>query len=314
MDELTIREIENTKEASDRGRWVLLVMQIASILIFIASWHEMNDGWSYSRVAVLKAAVWLLDCSNDKHIELEGTGTASELAKMRHDECHYIESNRKGCKRTALQPFCPAELALAREYVAAGLLTPGEVRKELETAHISNSDRIINVSVPFLGITFDVNDLGLLGGITFTLLLIWLAFSLKREAANIAITFKKEGDNLLSAYTLLSMTQVLTITPEAKIGQNNFVKLLWLLMERVLLFSPVMVQAWVVCTDYSTLDFARAVNPHWALVEFFAECFLLVVILSLTVNCVLKTHSIDRKWKDAYKRLPKSPMSSVQKA
>jgi hypothetical protein len=57
MDSLTIREIEATTDASNRARWVLTVTQIACIVIFMASWHEMPWGWTFGRTRTPKAAV-----------------------------------------------------------------------------------------------------------------------------------------------------------------------------------------------------------------------------------------------------------------
>src|SRR5689334_4830640 len=47
----------------------------------------------------------------------------------------------------------------------------------------------LTVRVPLLGITFDINDLALLGGFSFLVLLIWFRFAMLREMDNLRIAF-----------------------------------------------------------------------------------------------------------------------------
>src|SRR5712664_3887537 len=94
MDDLTLKELEKTKEASDRGRWVLLVMQVACIVVFMAAWHEVPESWTYARLRTARVAVWYLDCSSQGHPEIasEKQSTA-ELEKSKHDNCHFTEED-----------------------------------------------------------------------------------------------------------------------------------------------------------------------------------------------------------------------------
>jgi hypothetical protein len=298
MDELIVKEIEATKEASDRARGVLLVTQIACIVIFMAGWHELPWGWTFTRMHTLQAAVWVLDCVDQKHVAL-GTETAKTKD---YDQCHFLDV--PDSKTTALQPFTPDEIDRARTYLKAGRLTSAEAKKALEAVHASVSDRIMNVSVPFLGITLDINDLGILGGITFTLLLVWFDLSLRREQQNLAFTFKtKSSEDLESAYKLLSMTQVLTITPETKVGENRIRRSWCQFVERALICTPLLVQLFVVGVDYGTSGFARLLNPGFARAQVSMESGLLAIVLLLTIWCGLKAKAIDREWEGAYKRL-----------
>ena len=71
MDKTTFKGVKLTKEASDRGRRVLLVLQITCIVVFMAAWHEMPKSvWTYARLRTAQASVWFLDCSAEQHPEL----------------------------------------------------------------------------------------------------------------------------------------------------------------------------------------------------------------------------------------------------
>ncbi len=69
--------------------------------------------------------------------------------------------------------------------------------------------------VPFFGIKFDVNDLGPLSGVAFSVILLIFKYSLSRESENLILCFKEfeNTSELRTFYKLLSMHQVLTIPP-----------------------------------------------------------------------------------------------------
>src|SRR5206468_12598531 len=50
------------------------------------------------------------------------------------------------------------------------------------------------IRVPFFGFSFDVNDLGLLGGIGFLTILVCLRFCLSRELNNLRLSFDVARD------------------------------------------------------------------------------------------------------------------------
>jgi len=313
MNELTFKKIEAAKQASDRGRQVLLVIQITCIVIFVAAWHEIGDGWTHVRLRTAQAAAWYLDCSADQHPESSAVNAQSiGTAKDKHDECHYLVEQSQtaldilGCQRTAEKPFCPDELNRAKSLIALARLSPLEARQRLESLQKSFIEHTITVSVPFFGVTLDVNDIGLLGGITFLLVLIWLLFSLKREAENVGAVFRgKTGEELSGVYQLLDMAQVLTIPPRRKLKRNWLVRWFWICLERILFFPPLIVQCFVVWDDYRTLPRAQVLNPELAQSEFWWETGLLIAVFIVTLLCLVKAKDVSSEWEEAHKRLEK---------
>ena len=65
-------------------------------------------------------------------------------------------------------------------------------KEELEfirKVYFNNKEDTFSVQIPILGITFDINDLGLFSGITLILFLTLLWFCLERECENLRIAF-----------------------------------------------------------------------------------------------------------------------------
>lgn len=319
MDDLTLKALERTKEASDRGRWVLLVMQVACIVVFMAAWHEVPGSWTYARLRTAQIAVWFLDCSSQEHPEMTSESQfRNELEKIKHDNCHFTADdassqpkssyNDSNCKRTQQNPLCAdtSEITNAKKFLARRGFSPVQARKYLENLEASFVERTMNVTVPFLGITLDANDLGLLGGITFLLLLTWLLYSLRREEENVAMLFDKtrtKDEDLLPNYQLLSMTQVFTIPKKIRAKRNRLAEILWANLGKVLFIMPLVVQCFVVWYDGITLPIGKELNPKGANAEFDWEIGLLVGVFVLTALCLRGSAAVGRQWKDAYNRI-----------
>jgi hypothetical protein len=317
MDDLTLKELEKTKEASDRGRWVLLAMQVSCIVVFMAAWHEVPESWTYARLRMARIAVWYLDCGAQGHPELSSEKQfTAELEKSKHDNCHFTEEDNSSllklayddssCKRTQLNPLCADddEIKRARTFLARRALSPAQARKYLENLEASFVERTMNVTVPFLGITLDTNDLGLLGGITFFLLLAWLLYSLRREEENVAMLFARARDeDLVPSYQLLSMTQVFTIPLKIRAKRNLLAEFLWTYLGKVLFILPLAVQCFVVWYDRRTLPIGMTLNPKGAISEFRWEIGLLAAVFLLTVLCLRGSAAVGRQWEDAYNRI-----------
>src|SRR5262249_6397538 len=63
-------------------------------------------------------------------------------------------------------------------------------KKRLENNIRNEMDNVHMVKIPILGNSFDINDLGLIGGIAIFVLMFILRFTLTREASNLKIAFQ----------------------------------------------------------------------------------------------------------------------------
>jgi hypothetical protein len=188
--------------------------------------------------------------------------------------------------------------------------TPAQAREYLKNLEASLVERTITVAVPFLGVSFDVNDLSLFASITFLLLLSLLLFNLIREEENLTMLFESLSDEELpAAYRVLSMTQVFTIPPALSAKRGMFSALVeptWRWVARLLFLTPLIVEAFVLSNNRSTLNTGQAVSRELANVEYRLgiTCFLLMIIV--TASCLWGSAAISSQWRKAHGRVSKT--------
>ncbi len=250
MDTVTVRALELAKESSDRARSVLLFLQVACIIIFMATWHETKFNWTVARLRAAQAAAFYLDCLDQAHPE----GQAPSEAGFSHDNCHILS------RPDGTSVYAGTNFDDVQHYIRDWKLTPAEARREVQILQQSVADRAMNISVPLLGFSFDINDLSLLGGLSLLLLMVWFYFSLRREERNLRILFDgRSPAELKSIYRLASMTQVLTIPPDPA-GKHVASRMILNALVGLLYLLPCFLQAWVLCLDWSTLPIGKEVN------------------------------------------------------
>jgi hypothetical protein len=247
------------KESSNRTRQILLLMIIASILVFAAYWNSRGDSWGSARLALAKASVDILE------------GQPIPLGE---------EELYKQAKETVSTPP-----TTSLEQAKANLSWIQKVRAE----------QLSLIHVPFLGINFDVNDLGMLGGFAFVVLLILVNYSLWHHSTNLDLALnlaeklqdKGEADLLYFTYQNLAMRQVLTIPPKPK--QNKTEKdgiIFWIQnISKSLYALPLAVQMAVVWHDLDTIGIGEALSQRSTRMVTITEIIFLCLILILTALC-----------------------------
>ena len=175
--------INASASSSKRGRNVLFVIVTASILVFTAYWNSRQQSWINSRVRVARYTVtWF---------------PFSDAVKST------IQSHDDSLKFDRAKAF--AQLR--------GFNTIEEARRTLEELRRLQLEYVPFLKIPFFGVIVDVNDIGVLGGFTFAVLLMLFRFSLARELENLTLLFKEaeKRGKLINTYKLLSMMQVLSV-------------------------------------------------------------------------------------------------------
>jgi hypothetical protein len=160
-------------------------------------------------------------------------------------------------------------------------------------AYIENT---YTVRVPLLGITFDVNDLGLLGGFSLCTILLWFRFSVAREYDNLRIAFSqaKRDKQLPALYVLLAMRQVLTTPPmEVKERSRTFS-----LLPKILLLMPIVVLTSIIGHDLATYEIGTAISDIHTISMLLGSTVLWAFALVVTVSCILTLTRIDAVWRD----------------
>jgi len=155
------------------------------------------------------------------------------------------------------------------------------------------------IRVPFFGFTFDVNDLGLLGGLALLILLTILRFCLSREINNLDLSFPEANriGQLKELYMLLAMRQVLTVPQTSKFKPKRFL----IAIPKVLCFLPVIVHTSVTVHDALTIDMFK--DSWHAMIVMVSDFVLLVAIGIVTFMVITRLMRIDLIWASCWRAI-----------
>ncbi len=163
--------------------------------------------------------------------------------------------------------------------------------------------------IPIFGITFDVNDLGIIAGIGFVVLLITLRLALSRELQNLRIAFHtaKECHRLKEAYEYLSMSQVMTLPPSVHSRPRRQTILTRAPM--LLVWCPCAVQIMIFAGDFGTMHLGQVTSSELTNVALLLGFSSVFVIIILTFMCWHFSGEIDYEWSQAWLDIPKKSAS-----
>jgi hypothetical protein len=283
--------IDAAKDSTNRTRQILLVIVVASILVFAAFWNSRTGGWANSRLAIAKATEDILR----NEAERRENPSIAELTVPVGEEDLYQKAKKY------------AHTAPSRTWHQA--------KESVFWSQKIRTEQVGQIQVPVLGINFDVNDLGMLGGFSFIVLLMWVNYSLWHHSNNLRLAFEfaKEldanepegrGKNriLFHTYQNLVMRQVLTIPPRpASTRPAKTDKLTsWVRKVSKLMYAlPLAVQTTVVVHDWETSEIGRLINPEATNTVLNTGTAFWVGIVVLTVMCFSMWSKTYNTWKSA---------------
>lgn len=180
-------------DATNRTRYVYIVLLVATILIFIGLNNSYVNSWM---VDDLRQAYK----PGDDYIK-------GVLQPTDQDEGYFRDSPVYDEHRERVQTAHPADLAKR------------DVQQALVRMHMES--RLL-LKIPILGLAIHVNDLGFLGGITLIVLLLLTRTSLSREIKNLGFSFKRavDAEQLDAFYEALALRQLFTV-PQMKGEKRN---------------------------------------------------------------------------------------------
>jgi len=147
-----------SNETSDVTRNTLYVLVITMLLIIIAVINTNKDNWKKQRINSLKK------------------------------ELYHINNMRPNCDSFCLSFFDVKTETEYKECIKKVInIEQAIVKENLQTQILNGIEHNQTVNVPIVGITFDINDLGNISGLTFIILLGILWFTFKRESNNLKI-------------------------------------------------------------------------------------------------------------------------------
>jgi hypothetical protein len=278
VNETVLEYVKAATSASDRARAVMIVLVTATVLVFTVIWNtggwHTSGGWFDERIRLRVAAL--------KHFDPGFNPDGESLSAEEKD----------------LHQRAKKFLTLAH-YNTASTVDKERLSEDVKHLNRIRTEEIRLVHVPFFGIVFDMNDLGIFAGVTFTVVLLWLRYSLAREYRNLklALNEAEEKKQLKLAYELLVMQQVLTVPPMKDQPRRR----IWAFVAKILYMIPLLIYAWQYKTDWDTSDVGNLLSPRNMTTLLWTNAVMLILILFLTIQCLHLSIKIDRRWEKAFK-------------
>jgi hypothetical protein len=163
------------------------------------------------------------------------------------------------------------------------------------------AENVLYIRIPILGVAFDINDLGIFGGLAMAILLLWLRFSLWNERHNLQLCMDEANPGDMKAvYRYLSMRQLLTIPPS--LGGTEKLEGVWRWLARGLFSLPALAYGLVVGYD---ILFSASLPPTVGLiVDLWIEGFCLLIVAGLSALAIHLLGDIDSLWEEFAEKRP----------
>ncbi len=283
--------IDASARTATRSREILILIIIVSVLVFGAFWNSRQGSWISERIRIHTEVLALLQ-------------QEQEVAKLRPGTPE---------KFAADAVLAGRRFDRAREFLAERpqLRDPEAVRAAKHRLQEIVTEHVLYVKVPFFGLVMDVNDLGMLGGFTFIVLLLWFRSSLWHESENLRITFAdaaRHGDESFY-YTALSMQQVLTTPPLLHTERRRYDH--WSVIVKSLMLLPVAVHFTVFCYDSISFKFGWTISPANTIIAMSVSFIFLCVIVWLTYLCFRLLADIADTWRTTGATIKNRPEGEI---
>jgi hypothetical protein len=307
-------------DSAARARRIVFFIQMAAVLVLAALWQEADHNWAQLRLNAAQAAVKFLSCEPQTAYSLPAAPStvlpaeAEARAAMNRELAKGIPPTTREEKEYAYdclaRPLTDHERALALGYLQHRRHSLADAKQNVSALRLIANDR---VTVPVLGISFDINDLSMISGIAFCILLSWFYFAVRRQQQDVSRVFEiargcKVADDgspgeiakngIEDAYDLLKMTQVLAVPPT----QSKDISWLRRLtrLPNLILWTPALAELAVLINDMQTLSAADYLSPLVNRAETALAVYLFGYILYKTVRCFGLLGEINREWVRAW--------------
>jgi hypothetical protein len=270
--------IDSTAEASAKTRVGIYTLIVASVLLLGGALNSFQSNWMKQRLRAL-------------------SDPASEYSKAKIKDISGITwTNLTSTNATNINTQNSLYLAVHQK-----------LSDNLFRQYVANT---YTVNVPFFGVSFDINDLGILGGIAIVVLMAILYFSLNREYTNLLHTFRvAEQKGLLKhVYTILAMKQVLArprlpmleerVNTEEYLAEGSVNRRSGLrAVPRVVIAIPVVILMLVFIQDLSTNVIGSSLSKPYTMAVTLFTLTSLIISSYLCFQCWTIWQQLDHTWK-----------------
>lgn len=184
-----------------------------------------------------------------------------------------------------------------------------KTEESLRTTLRNRRDNVLTLRIPFFGISFDINDLSLISGITFTIILIWLRLSLWTELNSTQQVFErvdlKDPKEVKDYYEYLGTRQVFTIPLSFDEQLKKYGERQWRLMIKLLIALPVALQGLLLANDLYTTDIGVSISTPNTIMVLISGFFFLATTFVLMFSCLSIVSAINHHWQEQARRIKK---------
>ncbi len=277
------KALSHSHDASQRVRRVVLVLLLACAIVFVAWLNELRDGWTVTR---LKVARWSADVLNCTEYQREPDPT--DKTKDYHLACIRVEG------------LDASQSAAAQAYIERRNLTVESVQAHIQALQDVVVKDVVFVRMPFIGIAADVNDLSVIAGLGFTVILLFLYFSVLREYANLTYLFHNPAlaADRKEMYAYLTMTQIFML-PKIVDGLPPHVAVLRRVRYGIFAL-PAILQGMIAVNDLVDIKYAHQIDPSAAIRMAVGDVagFLLVAAMAIAIG--YKAQQMLQLWDEAF--------------
>ena len=281
--------VQSFTASSDRVRHLIVISAVASVLVFAAYRNSLPGNWWNTRLDKARVAV-RNEVWRDPVRRLETCRKSGPQAAEFHESCDEVQETLAWFDKTT-----------------HGKVSLEAHLEELEKARVND---LLMVSVPFLGIRFDINDLGAFSAIGLAIICFTLCFAMARQHENLYLSLwrvrriaDREGrydDGQSKAnflYHALAMAQVFTRPPTLARWRPRGIGRVAI---RALLFLPVLVQSLLVISNVRTIESALILNRRATIFSMALQVPLLFVILVSIVASCYYSRAGDLRWNETF--------------
>ena len=182
-----------------------------------------------------------------------------------------------------------------------------KTEESLKTTLRNRRDNVLTLHIPFFGTSFDINDLSLISGITFTIILIWLRLSLWTELNSTQQVFErvdvKDLKEVKDYYEYLGTRQVFTIPLSFDEQIKKYGERQWRLMLILLIALPVALQGLLLANDLYTTDIGISISTPNTIMVLISGFFFLATTFVLMFSCLSIVSAINHHWREQARRI-----------
>jgi len=275
MEELLVKELfDRAANASRNVRSLQVTMATCCIVAFLGLYNSFQYGWIQNRVRIHGNQMKYLS---------------------------YIEKDTGSCTAPLELTKTPAifeEYTNAKKYYQDHFYTPEILHQHYVNLLKSKNDNVLLVKIPFFNTAFDINDLAIISGFGFSLILFISLYALhmKKNQVNVIADYIKSKDDTTFkklAYSLLLTNQILMVNVN-NIQSFRIIRRL----PAVIYWMPFSLFFLIFGHDMLTYEKAKAISLPGVIVSYIISAVFLFTLLILTMLIINTSTQLSIIWKD----------------